>query len=571
MERKSLASKASALVKTPKSRINIIDSSSIQASSRRKEVDNPYEPLDFGASLEHKEKHLDDRFKSLIDRCAKSKEYLDSLHKNTSTSERSPVKSTMVSPSSRSGLPLGPNSFETKRLFLNTARSNNWEKENNYSSIKEKEAQDFDKLESDLIEFKNEIIDKFQKSGKKQNVKTYSSNSSDSENDKKAAKYQSIKTNSIKEKRKVPNKSMYDREVLSPKTINSTKYSTHKPSKNQEEDDYMNEHYLSTENDLDKERKKTSKSINKLKSVMKQKEKMEYEKYLALKAKAKEFKNILREYVNKVMDLENNLKKKDEIIIELEEQSKESQQELLKNFDTLKDLKRRNDEHRKMEEEMKNSNIEYKVKLNEYKKKLEKIEDSAKLNEERLRGEIDGLKEENALMRRDLSVSREKEDQIVESNQNFQKQIVELQDELNSKVMSISKFEKYETSKERETKELRDQLEKYLIENKHLNARFEDVKAQITHLEERNSKNKRKSEEEKNTILDEFQKKIARKSEKNKVLKEKLKELEAYLNILNDEKNGMAVEMEKIASIKVQNDREINKLREDLSSANHEM
>ena len=569
MQKKSLAPKASALVKTPKSRINIIDSNSLQASTKLKEADNSYEPSDYRSSLEHKEKHLDERFKSLIDRCAKSKEYVDNLHKITSPSEKSTFQSIIVSPSSRSGLPLGPNPFETKRTLLSSSRNNIWEKENNYTDMKENEPQDFNKLESD---FKNEIIDRFQKSGKKNDSKSYSSNSSGSDNDKIPTKYKSIKASSIKEKTKVPSGLIYDRDLLLPKTLKSTKNSTYKASKSHKEDDYGNENnFYRTENDLNKERKKTSKSISKVKCVMKEKDMMEDEKYLALKTKAKEFKNILREYVSKVIDLEDNITNKNQIIIELEEQLNENQKELLKNFDILKDLKRRNDEYRQVEEEIRDSNMEYKVKLNEQKKKLEKMEDSVTLNDEKLRGEINLLKEENSLIRKDLCISREREGQLVESNENFKKQIQELQDELNSKAISISKFEDYEVSKEKENKELRAQLEKYLIENKHLNAGFDDIKVQIAHLEEKNSKNKKKSEEEKIRILDELQKKIGKKSERNNILKERLKDLEIFVNTLNDEKKTMTVEMEKIISIKVQSEREINKLREELSLTNHEM
>ena len=104
-----------------------------------------------------------------------------------------------------------------------------------------------------------------------------------------------------------------------------------------------------------------------------------------------------------------------------------------------------------------------------------------------------------------------------------------------------------------------------------MNAGFDDIKVQIAHLEEKNSKNKKKSEEEKIRILDELQKKIGKKSERNKILKERLKDLEIFVNTLNDEKKTMTVEMEKIISIKVQSEREINKLREELSLTNHEM
>ena len=570
MEKTYLTSKSSMYANTPKSRLNIIDSSA-QVSSRRKEVENTYEPLDFGtSSLENKEKHLETRFKSLIDRCAKSREYLDNLHKTASITEKSSLTSTIVSPksnsnfNSRSGLP----PFETtKRTLFSTVEANNgWNKEN--TRRKENEPQDFNRLEEDLMDLKNEIIDKYQKSPKKQGLDNYSFNSSDSDNNKEPVNYQSTKPISNKEKNKivVQGGSIYNKNVLSRKSL--TKYSTNKPSKTREEDDYTN---ALVEENLEKEHKKTSNSINKLKSVMKQKEKMEYEKYLTLKAKTKEFKNILREYVNKVIDLEDNIRNKDHIIIESEEQLKENQQELLKNFDMLQDLRRKNEEHRKMEDEIKNANIEYKVKLNEQRKKLDKIEDSVTLNEEKLRAEIDELRQDNALMRRDLNISREREVQCAESNENFNRQVQELQDELNSKAVFISKLEECEVMKERENKELKDELEKYLIENKHLSARFEDVKSQIAQLEERNSKTKKKFGEEKDRFLDEFQKKIGSKSEKNKSLKQMVKDLEKSLNAANDEKKGITVDKDKIISIKVQNEKEINKLSEDLSLANHEM
>ena len=569
MEKTYLTSKSSMYANTPKSRLNIIDSSS-QVSSRHKEVENAYEPLDFGTSLENKEKHLEMRFKSLIDRCAKSREYLDNLHKTASTTEKSSLISTIVSPNSnsnsnsRSSLP----AFETtKRTLFSTAKANNdWNKEN-IRSRKENEQQDFNRLEEDLIDLKNEIIYKYQKSPKKQSFDHYSL---DSDTDRKPVNYQSNKPISNKEKNKtiVHGGPIYNQNVVSPKSLNSTKYSTNKLLKIRKEDDYNN---AIAEENLDKERKKTSNSINKLKSVMKQKEKMENEKYLTLKAKTKEFKNILREYVNKVIDLEDNIRNKDQLIIESEDQLKENQQELLQNFDMIQDLRRKNEEHRKMEEDIKNANIEYKVKLNEQRKKLDKIEDSVTLNEEKLRAEIDELRQDNALMRRDLNIAKEKEIQCAESNGNFNRQVQELQRELNSKAVFIQKLEECEVIKERENKGLKDELEKYLIENKHLSARFEDVKSQIEQLEERNSKTKKKFGEEKDRFVDEFQKKIGRKSEKNKSLKQIVKSLEISLNAANDEKKGITVDKDKITSIKVQNEKEISKLREDLSLANHEM
>jgi len=44
-------------------------------------------------------------------------------------------------------------------------------------------------------------------------------------------------------------------------------------------------------------------------------------------------------------------------------------------------------------------------------------------------------------------------------------------------VLLISKLEDVEVSNEKEIKELSEQLEKYTLENKHISARFEDIKA----------------------------------------------------------------------------------------------
>ena len=88
-------------------------------------------------------------------------------------------------------------------------------------------------------------------------------------------------------------------------------------------------------------------------------------------------------------------------------QLKENQKELLKNVDILQDLEQRSHEHRKMEEEMKKHNIKYKLRLQEQSKKLEKIEDAVRLNVDNLTGEINGIRQENALMS-DLNVGRKR-------------------------------------------------------------------------------------------------------------------------------------------------------------------
>jgi len=106
----------------------------------------------------------------------------------------------------------------------------------------------------------------------------------------------------------------------------------------------------------------------------------------------------------------------------------------LKNFDTLQELKRIEDQLRQNEDEMKNTNMEYKVKLSDQKKKLEKIEIIIKESEEKFKVEIGSLRLDSVELRKKANMSRRREFTLMQNNDEFKKELELLQADLNSKV-----------------------------------------------------------------------------------------------------------------------------------------
>jgi uncharacterized protein (DUF2461 family) len=119
------------------------------------------------------------------------------------------------------------------------------------------------------------------------------------------------------------------------------------------------------------------------------------ENYFVLKYKAKEMRSTLQEYVDKYVDLKEQLGKKDQILLEYEDKIKQSLHELLRNFELLQEAKRRKEAVIKNAEDLHIQNAELKTRLQDQKKKLDEMEEQLKRNEERYQAQIEGLQKKN--------------------------------------------------------------------------------------------------------------------------------------------------------------------------------
>ncbi len=103
----------------------------------------------------------------------------------------------------------------------------------------------------------------------------------------------------------------------------------------------------------------------------------------------------MQEYVDKYVDLKEQLGKKDQILLEYEDKIKQSLHELLRNFELLQEAKRRKEAVIKNAEDLHIQNAELKTRLQDQKKKLDEMEEQLKRNEERYQAQIEGLQKKN--------------------------------------------------------------------------------------------------------------------------------------------------------------------------------
>jgi len=286
----------------------------------------------------------------------------------------------------------------------------------------------------------------------------------------------------------------------------------------------------------------------------------DYEKkYREGKAKFKEMKGILRSYVNKVIDLEDILKKKEELLTGCETQIRSDQKKLMKSNDLIQEL--RNREGGASESELKAKILDQREEL----KKLHNLLDDA---EERSRLHFENLTQENGQFRADLESLRAREASLKERLEQRNREFEPLQRELNTKENLLMRFEAERNEREAQMRALREELERVRIENEKTERRYEEYNKEF---ELEVAVAKKQVEEDARAVIEEKNNQILVKKEKIKKLKQELREYEKIASKAIEEKKFAGHEIEKLVGQKTNSEREMYKTRDELKIANKEM
>ena len=315
----------------------------------------------------------------------------------------------------------------------------------------------------------------------------------------------------------------------------------------------------------------TNNNIALLKAQYEEREAVLTEKYLNLKIKAKEIRSTLQEYVDKCIDLEENLNRKDQVLLDYEEQIRLAQQDLLKNYDALQEAKRNEDTLIKSEENLRQDKGELLSRIKEYKKRLNHAEEHGISNEEKLSEQIEALQNERQEIK---IVLRGREDTIAILTINNEK----LKDELDALRKEFDKQEKFALKQEADMEdknvviaELRLKLESLQVESKGIHGKIDEYKVNKKLMEDKLERYRRQIEGDRAQWEVEKNKHLEKKKQKIAKLKLEIKELERIITKQRDNKKELAVEIEKVQMNKLIQEKELHRYREELLLVQQEM
>jgi len=538
---------------------HVIDDSSYTSRLTRHKFSEPrfgaHEDLE--TSLGNKEKRLDEQFKTLLDRCNRSKEYIENIHKSTFL-DRKLDSMTFLSPTASSINKTSPfvsretSGHKTLRDF-NSGEPRSSNKPSEFQSTfqstkntKQCDDEDYGKLESEIVDLKNTIIDKI-KSEEKQARKSKAENTSSSQD--------SDEDYMIPPKSSSKLGALQTPKILSHHKSNLSTVSMKKAFEGDDDPTHREEKF------------EVEKNIDVLKSTLKEREKLIQEKYENAKLKNKELKVVLREYVNKVIDLEESLKKKDALLAQYEEQSKKDQAELNRQAEFIEELRKREELMIRNEEETRSINNEYKQRLAEQRARLDELEEAFEESEARNKELIAKLTEENNELKTRNGILKEREALLKEKSETLQNEIQSIRGDLTLRENNLYKLEERDS----EVKRLNQLVENLNNEKKHIKEKNEELKKQVEELQRKLEKKKKKIEEETRKITEQKDKEIAQKKEKIQALKAKIDGFEAVANKALEEQKLKQSEVERLLAQKKELEREVGKLKEDVNFATTQM
>ena len=303
---------------------------------------------------------------------------------------------------------------------------------------------------------------------------------------------------------------------------------------------------------LEEEERIIEKNIEGLSNAVKRKERGQEKKYLDLKAKFKELKSILRSYVNRVIDLEDIIKKKDDIINDCEVQIRTSQKKLQKTNDAVEELRSR--------EEGPGSIIDLKSKIQE----LKEAEESSQ-------SQLQAISVENGRLKSELEDFIGREASLKEKQDAFHKDVDHLKRELNAKEAVINTYENERADRGGQAKLLKEELEKVRSERDRLERRLEESSRGKQDFESEIVKYKKKTDEEVRLVLEERAEELNARREKAREYKAKALEYEKQLNKALEEKKFAGFEIDKLVGQKTSLERDVYKARDEVKAANKEM
>ena len=518
--------------------------------------------LQSSGAFETREKKLEEQFHQLLDRCNKSKEFVNNMQKMVFGDKGNDDQRLYASTQA-----LNIKSPVHSNISTTTRTLQDYDHENKYIKRYEKRDQivsenrnlrdddeDYEKLENEVVDLKRSIMDRLRNKELVSSKKMAAAEISDDDED--------LKSHTHKNDRKSMQQWNTLKENRSPKT--ATWHNDRLSTRNEEE---RNEFVKGAK----EEKTKAEKSLHKLKTTLKEKERVQQDKYLNLKGKCKELKNVLRDYVTRVIDLEESLKKKDEQIIEFEDQVRKGQEELIKNEETINVLKKTEESIRKSEIEAKNINIEYKVRLNEQNEKLETLEEAIRRSKEMYNEELGQISQENERLRIEVEVLKEKEFGLNKRNDGLEREVGTLKEELERNKGIVDKLEYQQGEKDADLKELRSQLDKLKAENGVLELKIKELKDVLRQNNDKLIQEERKYEDELAKVKEEKEREQFQKKEKISNLKQQIKELEAVIQKAIEDKKIAELEIERAHDQKHTIERELGRVREDVKLAKEEM
>jgi len=506
-------------------------------------------------TFETRERKLEEQFHHLLDRCNKSKEFINNMQKMVHGDKNDGQRLYASAQTLNIRSPVQSNISTTTRTFQDVEHGNKYHKRydiKDHIVSKNDDDEDYEKLENEVVDLKRSIMDRLRNkdANSSKRIKDIVADGLSDEDE--------IRYNTLKENRSPKTATWQNDRVSSTRNSRLVGYGGE-----EERDEFVK--------GAKEEKTKAEKNLSKLKTTLKEKERIQQEKYANLKGKSKELKNVLRDYVTRVIDLEENLKKKDEQIIEFEEQVRKGQEELIKNEETINVLKKTEESIRKSEVEAKNINIEYKVRLSEQNEKLESLEEAIRRSKEIYNDEMNQISQENEKLRIEVEVLKEKEFGLVKRNEGLEREVVTLKDELDRNKGIVDKLELQQGDKDADLKELRAQVDRLKADNGILEFKIKEVKDVLRQNNDKLIQEERKYEDELSRIREEKEREQLHKKEKIANLKQQIRELEVIIQKAIEEKKIAELEIERAHDQKHTVEKELNRVREDVKLAKEEI
>lgn len=403
----------------------------------------------------------------------------------------------------------------------------------------ESENEDYARLESEVLNLKKSIVDRLQKK--------------DAQTSKGQIKFKDLESDNSSDEdvnTRVENKPMgeWNSSVIprdmkaSNKSLVGTNKSFYKNTGGADDrEDYKN--YSKPEKG---DKHKAEKSLSKLKSTLKEREKVQQDSYINLKSKCRELQNVLREYVSKVYNLEESIRQKEDQIRDYEEQVSRTQEDLIRSEEDLEEYKRIEENLRKNEAEIKSANMDYKLKTSQQEDRIEELDQELRLSRERHGRELEELLEENDKLKVEFEVLKDKMAELKKNNEKLEKEEQNLREEVERNKANMGKLEASQGEKDRELKSLSGDAEKLRTEKGILEAKLAELKETLKQNNEKTINDERKHSEEMRALKEEKEKKIAEKKEKIKNLKAQIAETEELAQRVLDEKKFAAEEKDRV-------------------------
>lgn len=522
----------------------------------------------------------DEMFKNLIERVNRSKEYIESVHRSTFSSNNSePTKDTPVTTlraqddkakESEAFTKLLPSaSFKqenSKQLDAQpSTRSALIEKENKRRSVRDELSdhsndlsEECGRMSTEIHDFKQQLLEKVRRNSvkPKEEVPTPAASTQMKKTSDRLRKFDILSSEEDEEEEEEKEVKTYShattatkKPVVQKSSNTSVRNSNAKPVKNTPVLIDTEPKATSNPKTLKGRKPDAASTINQLKHALNDRDNLLQEKYINLKFRSKELRNTLQEYVNKCLDLEDALKLKDQQLQDLQHQNKQLQTELNKKTETSNDLVKQQEHWNKTEKALRDENKALEESEASLRRKLKELELLAQSNESKYLSQIQALQTEKQ-ERSDGVLA--KEGIIAEQKRLIEAQRIEienLQKECEAKESRILQVEAVSSLKIQDCQRLKEQMEEMEKNNKVYVSTIEDLKEKNSQWVEKVNKLKKKLEDERNHFQEEKQMSLQSKKEKIKKLRAELKQSESFALKLSDEKKALQFEIEKQTSL----------------------